>query len=136
MKNKAVFIFAFSFIIALVFEGCNKYEDGPNISFRSRTDRVANTWKIDNYKINDDDFTSLVSGYSETFTKNGAYNYSWGILNGSGTWAFQNSDNEIKLSGTDSQASRTLVILKLEEKVFWYYYLENGNKNEFHLIAN
>lgn len=117
-------------------QSCKKYEDGPVFSLRTRTARVANTWKVENYKINGDDFTSLVSSYTETFTKKGAYSYSWGILDGSGTWEFQNKDAEIKLSGNDGQASRTLFILKLEENAFWYYYMDGNNKNELHLIAN
>ena len=117
-------------------QSCKKYEDGPVFSLRTRTARVANTWKVENYKINGDDFTSLVSSYTETFTKKGAYSYSWGILDGSGTWEFQNKDTEIKLNGNDGQASRTLFILKLEENAFWYYYMDGNNKNELHLIAN
>ncbi len=117
-------------------QSCKKYEDGPAFSLRTRTARVANTWKVENYKINGDDFTSLVSSYTETFTKKGAYSYSWGILDGSGTWEFQNKDAEIKLNGNDGQASRTLFILKLEENAFWYYYMDGNNKNELHLIAN
>jgi hypothetical protein len=117
-------------------QSCKKYENGPMLSLRTRTERVSNTWKVENYKINGDDFTSLVSGYTETFTKKGAYTYSWGILEGSGTWAFQNKDKEIKLNGSDGQSSRTLFILKLEEKSFWYYYMDGNDKNELHLVAN
>lgn len=117
-------------------QSCKKYEEGPVFSVRSRAERVANTWKVENYKINGTDFTSLVSGYSETFTKKGAYSYSWSILSGTGTWKFQNSDTEIKLNGSDGQSSRTLVILKLEEKAFWYYYMDGNDRNELHLIAN
>ncbi len=117
-------------------QSCKKYEEGPAISFRSRSERVANTWRVENYKINGEDYTSLVSGYSETFTKKGDYNYSWGILDGRGTWEFTNKDTEIKLTGNDEQTSRTLIILKLEEKEFWYYYMDGNDKNELHLVAN
>ncbi|MBU3662822.1 MAG: hypothetical protein FGM41_06440 [Bacteroidetes bacterium] len=48
---------------------CNKYDDGPLVSIRSRTERVSNTWKVENYKVNNDDLTSLVTDYKETFTK-------------------------------------------------------------------
>jgi hypothetical protein len=127
------------FITALTFpclQSCKKYDEGPILSLRSRKERVANTWRVDNYKINGDDYTSLVSGYSEIFTKSGNYSYSWGILNGSGNWSFQNKDAEIKLNGNDNQSSRTLYILKLEEKSFWYYYLDGNTRNELHMVAN
>jgi hypothetical protein len=118
----------------LTLSNCQKYEDGPVISFRSRAERVANTWKVDNYKINGTDFTSVVSGYTETFTKGGDYSFDWGILNGAGTWKFQSKDAEIALTGTNNQNDRTLVILKLEEKEFWYYYMDGTDRVEYHMI--
>jgi len=99
MKNQKKF-FAIAIIIGFmlpVVQSCTKYEDGPKISLRSRTERVANTWKVDNYKVKGVDYTSLVTSYNETFTKEGNYNYEWGGASGSGTWVFQNNDDEIKI---------------------------------------
>ena len=94
------------------------------------------TWKIDNYHENGVDLTSLMGGYTETYTKSGNYSYSWGVLNGTGTWAFQNSDANIQLTGISNQKTYTLVILKLEQTEFWYYYMDGSNKKEFHMIQN
>lgn len=121
-------------LIMLGLESCKKYPEGPAISFRSKAERVANTWKVDNYKINNSDYTSFVTNYTETFTKDGDYSYVWGSVDGSGKWAFQNNEMEIKLNGTDNQSSHTLIILKLEEKSFWYYYMDGNDKHEYHLI--
>lgn len=137
MKSKTKFVATLLFLITfglVILEGCKKYSDGPALSLRSRSERVANTWKVENYKINGTDFTSLVSGYKESFTKKGAYYYNWGILDGVGTWVFQNSDKEIKLLGSDDQSSRTLFILKLEENTFWYYYMIKDDRHELHLM--
>lgn len=125
-------------LCAVMFTGlqsCQKYEDGPTFSIRTKTERVSNRWEVDNYKINGADYTSLMGSYDETFSKSGAYSYTWSIANGNGTWAFQNNDMEIKLAGNDDISSRTLYILKLEEKSFWYYYTEDGDRHEFHMIA-
>jgi hypothetical protein len=116
------------------FESCNKYPDGPSLSLRSRKARVANTWKVENYKVNGDDYTSLVADYTETYSKDGNYSYSWGNLAGTGTWSFENSDKEIQLTGISNQPNYRLVILKLEEKTFWYYYMDGSDRKEFHLI--
>ena len=116
-------------------QGCKKYADGPTVSFRSRAERLANTWKVDNYKKNGTDYTSLVTNYTETFSKNGAYAYDWSLLNGSGTWKFQSKDEEVKLTSSDGQSSRTLTILKLEEKSFWYSTVEGNDTYEYHMIA-
>jgi hypothetical protein len=115
-------------------QSCKKYPEGPVVSLKSRTERVANTWKVENVKRNGTDVTSLYGGYSETFTKNGDYSYIWGMFGGTGTWSFQKGDSEIKLTGTSQQESHTLVILKLQEKEFWYSYVDGDDKFEFHLV--
>lgn len=121
------------FVVAL--QGCKKYTNGPVVSFRTRSERLANTWKVDNYKKNGTDYTSLVTNYTETFSKNGAYAYDWSLLSGSGTWKFQSKDEEVKLTGSDGQSSRTLTILKLEEKSFWYSTVDGNDSYEYHMIA-
>ena len=45
-----IFLFATAIIIAT--SACNKYEDGPAISFRSKARKIANTWKYENYVVN------------------------------------------------------------------------------------
>lgn len=121
-------------LISITFQSCKKYPEGPLLSIHSRTERVANTWKVDNYKINGNDFTSLLSNYSETYTKEGNYSYLWGSMYGTGTWTFQNNDREIRITGINYQSSETLYILKLEEKQFWYYYMDGNDKKEFHMV--
>jgi len=133
-KTKTVLITLFIAGFALLIEGCQKYEDGPMFSIRSKTERVANTWAVDNYKINESDFTSLVDGYSETYSKDGNYSFNWGIFGETGTWKFQSSQMQIALSEVENQTDRVLYILKLEEKQFWYYYMNGTDKHEFHLI--
>ena len=136
-KNKlSVLVILVAGLMIPIIQSCKKYPDGPTISFRSRTERVANTWKVDNYKKNGSDYTSLMTGYIETYTKDGNYSYSWGGFGGTGKWAFQNNDAEIKLNGVSNQSSQTLVILKLEEKQFWYYYMDGNDRKEFHMIQN
>jgi hypothetical protein len=137
MKIKNKITVALLFIAAFTMttiQSCKKYEEGPAISLHSRAERVANTWKIENYKINETDYTSGTSDYSETFSKDGDYSYQWGAFSGSGKWAFQNDDAEIRITGTNTQPSQTLFILKLKEKEFWYYYMDGNDRHEFHLL--
>jgi hypothetical protein len=122
-------------IVFASVQSCKKYPDGPLVSFHSRKDRVAHTWKVDNYKVNGNDYTSLVADYTETYSKDGNYSYSLGPVSGTGTWTFQNKDKEIQLRGTSNQKDHTLIILKLEEKQFWYYYMDGNDKKEFHLLV-
>jgi hypothetical protein len=115
-------------------QSCSQYKDNDGITLESKTERVANTWKVENYKVNDVDYTSLVTAYTETYTAAGAYSYQWAILGGTATWAFQNSNAEIRITGVNNVVSKTLIILKLEEKSFWYYYMDGTDKYEYHLI--
>lgn len=127
-------LFILSLLMLISVQGCKKYSDGPSFSFMSRTERLANTWKVDNYKVNGTDYTTLVSDYNETFTTKGAYSYTWSVLNGSGTWAFQNKDNEVKITGVSGQSDKVLFIQKLEEKSLWYYFMDGTDKHEMHLV--
>lgn len=136
LKNISLFFILIAMTVMTSLQSCQKYSEGPFLSIRSRAERVSNHWEVENYKINGNDLTSLYSGYNETFTKSGVYYYDWGILDGDGTWNFQNNDMEIKLTGDSDQTSRTLFILKLEEKQFWYYYMKDGDKHEFHMVGN
>jgi len=132
MKKKLSVLIGFIAVATLT--GCQKYEEGPLFSLQSKKARVANTWKVDNYTVNNVDLTSLVGGYSETFSKDGNYSYTWGILNGTGVWKFENNAAEIKITGISNQSDRTLVILKLESKQFWYYIMNGTDKSEYHMV--
>ncbi len=133
LKLSILSVLAGVFVLTVI-PGCNKYPEGPSLSLRTRKARLVNDWRIENYKFNDTDLTSLVTGYSETFTKNDDYSYEWGLANGSGTWAFIEDYEKVKLTGSDDQSSRTLVILKLEEKALWYYYMDGNDRNEYHMV--
>ncbi len=130
--TKILSIMLFSAVTLFTSVGCSKYDDNDGITLISRSERVANTWKIDSYKVDGVDFTPLYSGYTETYTKEKNYSYQWGLLSGTGTWAFQNNDEELKVTGISNQATHTQVILKLEEKALWYYIMDGDSKREFH----
>lgn len=140
MKRSTNFLIA-ALIVALALTGiagCKKYEEGPSLSLRSRTARVANTWKMEKVMYNSTDITgSLTSiNYTETYDKDGNYSYSSNSSSGSGQWSFQNDDTEIKRNGVSSQSTETLKILKLKEKSFWYSYTDGNDVYEFHFIPN
>lgn len=123
----------------VLIASCGKYEDGPGLSLRSKTARVSNTWKVEQYLYNGADQTStfhgLLPNYRETYDKDGNYSFSYDGNSGSGRWEFQNDKLEIKRSGVSSQSSETLVILRLKEKEFWYYIMDGNDKEEVHMIA-
>ena len=116
------------------FQSCSQYPDNDGITLQSKTDRVSRAWKVENYKVNEVDYTSLVAAYNETFTKTGSYSFQWAILGGTGTWKFQNNYAEIQITGVTNVTSRTLTILNLETTELWYYYMDGTDKKEYHMI--
>ena len=136
MKNKKSLIatFLFSLMMIIGISGCKKYPDNNGIDLTTTKSRLSHLWSVDNYKVNGVDLTSLVTSYTETFTSEGLYTYKWGIIEGAGTWAFQNGDKEILISGVTNQSNKTLYILKLQDMQFWYYFMDGSDKKEFHMI--
>ncbi len=136
MKNrKSILIILLAGTLIPCIQSCKKYPEGPAISIHSKTARVANTWNVEKYLVNGS-YIILPADYTETFTKEGNYYFTFGNLSGTGIWEFQNNDREIRITAIDHQSSETLYILKLEEKQFWYFYLDGNDRHEFHMFQD
>lgn len=122
-------------LLTVLMFGCKKYEEGPGLSFRSKEARVANTWKVAKCTVGNTDYTSYYTNldYSETYEENGNYSYKSNSGSGAGKWEFQQDKEQIKRSGVSGQPTRELVILRLKDKEFWYYFMDNGSRYEFHM---
>lgn len=121
------------FAMAL-FTGC-KYEEGPAISLRSRTARVANVWKVEKALENGTDVTSDYNNYVETYEKDGDYSINTGgtfSVTANGKWEFRSKDEEIRIYDA-GVADRVIYILRLKENEFWYYYYDGSDKIEIRL---
>ena len=136
MKNniKVGLLVLLSGILMVGIQSCSQYEDNTSISLVSKTARLSRVWKVENYKVDSVDLTSLMATYTETFTKDGAYSFQWAILGGTASWAFQNGNADIKITNVNNVASKTLTILKLEDDALWYYYMDGDSKKEFHMV--
>lgn len=133
-------------LMTITINSCKKYEDGPALSLRSKIARVANTWKVDKYIKNEvdetTDFKNKKINYIETFTKDGIWLYSYTKDDGeykaeSGNWGFDKNSKKEEIDRNAGGSSwEKLYILKLKEKEFWFWYMDSGDKKEFHLIPN
>lgn len=118
---------------------CKKYEDGPLISFRSRSERIANNWRVVKATENGNEVTGDFDRYEITFTKGGDANltahYTFlGIeydYTTQGKWSFTDNDKKLDVNYDNDVADAVYVILKLEEKELWVRQ-ENSNL-ELHL---
>ncbi len=124
----------------LLATGCKKYEDGPFLSLRSKTERIANTWRIEEAKDNGNDVTSSFDQYELQLLQNGdatlAALYNLGDLSfefqTSGTWSFQNKKEDLRLDFENNAADATYQILRLKEEELWLK--EKGGNLELHLV--
>jgi hypothetical protein len=146
LKNiRFIMLLAIASLLLSMVSSCEKkYPEGSWVSLRTRTARVANTWKIDKYFVDYVDKTNTIpSDYRETYTKDGVYSYSYtsssGPVTGGGKWEFKEKDEMIYRGGVITapfgQPSITaMVILRLKEKEFRYYADVYGQRHEFHLV--
>jgi hypothetical protein len=136
---------AFAFLLwALAASACVKYEDGPWMSLRSKTARVANTWDADFVFRNQLDETIDYELYQLDFTKEGRL--TWRIQPRGGTlaeigaaWELASVNEQIKITfdAKDPLTGETRLlyadIRRLKENEMWLYFLQNGDYYELRL---
>lgn len=125
MKIKAVILFAFIILIASV--SCTKYEDGPIITFRSKSVRLIGSWK---YESRIDVAQNLVVTENlpqtiYTYSKDGTYSES---TNNNGTWRFSGAVDLVVKDTT--QVEVIWEIIRLSNKELWL----RQNKIEHHFL--
>jgi hypothetical protein len=127
-------------IAALLFStSCNKYEEGPILSLKTKKSRVANTWVVDKAYDKDEDVTDNFDQYELYTTKDGDANlkatYSIGDFSfefeTDGTWDFQDKKENIYFDYEDDAADKKYQVLKLTEDEL--YLRESGGDLELHL---
>lgn len=93
-KNWQALITVLSLI--LLSSACT-YEDGPMISFRSASSRVANHWKYAIVTRNDVEITHYYLSQSIDFKKNGEVNYHYQDSVLSGIWILDDNRKDINV---------------------------------------
>ncbi len=120
--------------------GCKKYDDGPTFSLRSREERISNTWRIDRAMNGSDDVTSAFDQYELRLTKDhdASLTATYTLFGTdfsfttSGTWSFENKDEDLRLDFEDGDADETYQILRLKETELWLR--EKGGDLELQLV--
>src|ERR1700752_4350682 len=64
MKKHFLILYAFAFLIA----GCKKYDEGPLMSLRSKTQRICNEWQFFNVEYIESGVTENVTSEFEDVT--------------------------------------------------------------------
>lgn len=125
--------------LCTAFTACQKYEDGPAFSLRSREERVANDWRVERAMDGSDDVTSAFDQYELRLSRERdatlIARYTLGEVvfefSTSGEWEFQNHSEDLRLDFENDAADETYEILRLKDKELWLR--EKGDDLELHL---
>ncbi len=132
--------FLLTLAIGLLTTSCKKYEAGPLVSLRSKKERIANTWRVEQAINNGQTVTSDFDQYELQMLHNGnatlAALYNLGSLSfefqTDGTWSLEDSKEDLRLDFENGAADRTYEILRLKEDELWLR--EKGDDLELHLV--
>jgi hypothetical protein len=146
MKSNIIIIF---FVLATIISisSCNKYENGPSVSFRSKVHRIANTWKYENYVVNgvelagNPEYQTLKQFWAPNGEMNTtSINQVTGLASSvSGKWELVDNDKKIRVTQNNVvQGIPDLVtmytILKLANNEMW---LRSGDlSTDIHLVPS
>lgn len=152
MKRISSYFFILAVIFSVTFFSCKKYPEGPSFSLRTKTERLSNSWKIQQYKFNGADSTTfvknnLLNNYKLIISKNGDYSISYNFVLGiisipfteAGNWVFSTDKKNVifnKESGNTTASvgsNSTWEILKLKETELWARYTQDNDVTEVHL---
>jgi len=130
-------------LIAIIFASCKKYPEGPSISFRSKVERLSNTWHVKQYFENGvdktNDFNNICQNYTLTINKNETYTLTYkafGLINYSeaGAWSFNTDKTGVTFKNNSNNQTSNWTILKLLETELWGKYIDSNKTIEVHLI--
>lgn len=139
MKTKKILLSVLS-IAVLSVTACKKYQEGPVISLHSKTERVANNWKVGQALDKGNDVTSSYTKYDLDLAKNGSasltakYKFlgSDYAFTTKGTWVFVSNKDKISFDFDNNDADGVYQILKLKENEMWLK--SDGGTLELHFV--
>lgn len=134
------------FCLIICVSGCRKYEEGPDISFRSKKNRLFGYWTLEK---------SILNGVEQTgeyqfnkkfgFAKDGTYYYSFFdppsgyTINFTGTWEFRLQKEQMVLGLDDpinGMEYQVWDIIRLTSKELWLEMVSPEAYVQWQLKAN
>ena len=115
-------------LVILISYSCNKYDDGPAFSLRTKKGRLVGEWKLDKVIYQgqtqplDSDYEIIYefesNGDFEQTIEYGSYSYGY-----SGEWEFDDNGEELEIQ-INGEGTDTWEINRLTNSELW---LEDGN---------
>ena len=141
--NKIASILFFAFVIVVGISSCRKYEEGPNISLRTKKARITNNWRYESAEVNGMEVSSdpFYAKQKHYFYRDGKYiqtiidPVSLEARNLQGSWLLYDNDKKIaitvKIPPAYLDSTSNYSILKLYEKQMWLRTTDNSREYHF-----
>jgi hypothetical protein len=121
MKNLKT---AFAIVLGAAFLfGCGKYEEGPGISLRTKKMRLTGEWELEEFVVDNENFTSDFNFYEIEFTNDNEFTER-GQVEGfetytdEGDWDFSGDKEELELEYDDGDRV-DFKIIRLTNSELW-----------------
>lgn len=126
------------FVLVVVLASCSKYEEGPNVSLKTKKERITNKWKLRSAWVNGHYALDQVYDHIYEITKEGnitLINFDQQIHHGS--WEFTDEKQNLLLRlyfrETDEVIeTKEWEILRLKSEELWIRTLHEGIEYEYH----
>ena len=136
--NKIKSLTIFILISIFIFSACKKYDEGPALSLRSKTDRLKGEWFCEGiYKNGEkiDTMQTFADAYILQFYADGNGVSYYGVWNFYFTWYFSNEKEIIFWTRSEEGATQNdLQILRLTFEDFWF--ISSVDNFEYRMIKN
>jgi hypothetical protein len=94
--KKGILLSALFLTIGLMFTSCSKYEDGPKLSLRTKTARIANEWVTEKYiDAQGNETTPTSNDFSMKIEKDGTGQLVYGSISTDIEWEFDSAKEKI-----------------------------------------
>lgn len=142
MKNIVQFVIVI-LIVSCAVSSCRKYEEGPNVSFRTKKARVTNNWRIESAELNGNEVSldPLWAKQKHYMYRDGKYiitivdPITLEARNLQGNWKLYDHDTKIALTtknfSGNIDSTNEFNILKLYNKQFWIRKVDNSLELHF-----
>jgi hypothetical protein len=137
-KLKIYLVAAMIGLTALTIQSCQKGEDDPVVSLKTRKDRFTNTWVLTKYEKNGVNQDLSGSTYTYEVYNSGRLTQTiegavFGFPTKSvkeGDWVFVNDEEDVRI--TIEGTATTYNVQRLATNELWLKKLENGNTHVYY----